>query len=173
MRKIYLAIVLILSGLSFSSCLEDKEPGIDPCNDYEWARVNRDGNEICFEYADIILHRPNTTNSYVQAQFNKPGDKSAPSISAFFSIPASGLELSTVYPATGGDFFGSEDVIDGEIMFISYTTIDTQGHYCVSGTFSLTTKNPNSGATTQFTNGKFVSFQPGKNLEDFDACNPF
>ncbi|MBX2943913.1 MAG: hypothetical protein KF860_16380 [Cyclobacteriaceae bacterium] len=173
MTKLFLSIVLILSGLSFTSCLEDKEPEIDPCNDYQWARVDRDGKEMCFPMANILLYFPNSSNSYLQAQFNTPADKSSPSISVYFDIPASGLEVNTTYKATRGDFFGSEEVIDGEIMFISYTTKDAMGHYCESGTFSLTTKNPNSGAITQFTNGKFVSFQPGKNLEDYDACNPF
>jgi hypothetical protein len=173
MTKLFLSIVLITSAMCLTSCLEDKEPEIDPCNDYEWARVNRDGSEICFPNADVLLFEANTTNAYVHAQFYTPAVKSAPSISAFFPIPASGLELNTVYTANDGDFFGSEDLIEGEILFLSFTTKDTRGHQCITGTFSLTTKNPNSGVITQFTNGKFVSFLPGNDLQEYDECNPF
>lgn len=173
MKKIFLLIALIVSTQFLTSCLEDKEPEIDPCNDMDWATVNRDGNPICFENADVLLYQANTTKAYVHAQFYKAIDKSAPSLSGFFSIPASGLELNTTYPATGGDFFGAEEVVSGEIMFLSFTTKDAQGTSCISGTFSLTTKNPNSGATTTFTNGKFVDFLPGKNSGGVEACNPF
>jgi hypothetical protein len=61
-------LMVILAGcllLSLSSCLEDEEPKIDPCNDYEWAKVDQDGNEICFENASVSIFAPNTTHSYL------------------------------------------------------------------------------------------------------------
>jgi hypothetical protein len=164
-------LMVILAGcllLSLSSCLEDEVPKIDPCNDYEWAKVDLDGNEICFENASVFIFEPNTTHSYLHAQFYKAGDRSVPSISAFFKVPVSGLELETTYPAYDGDFFGAEDIVDGEVQLFSYKTND-DGGLCITGTFSLTTKNPTSEAITTFTNGKFVVSQ-GQN---FSSCNPF
>ena len=169
--KTYLLLFTILGCLSLSSCHEDEEPEADPCADSSWARVDKQGVSTCYGTAGLTYSRPNTSNATINARFYQGvviGE--AEFIEANFAIPASGVELNMAYPLIDGTYYDSEELVSGEITFISFEYSPTgDDSQCVTGTFSLTSRNANSGNTTTFTDGKFIVTGP----TNTPTCNPF
>lgn len=164
--KPILALYFLLALLCISSCQKEDDPVIDLCADGEWGQVERDGEEICFPDATAFYYEANTPKANFVLQLGTFGTPGAISLSAKFDVPVSGLELNKVYTLSSGDFYGTEDLVSGEMTILSYEPIK-DGNYCASGIFNMITENPNSGGQTVLTNGKFLS-QRG-----FENCNPF
>ncbi len=166
MPKVLMLLSLFLGILILSSCEEEAPSGFDPCADGDWGRVERNGEEICFPSSTAFYSGANTTQASFGLQLGTFGEVGAISLSAGFKVPVSGLELNKVYTLSSGDFYGIEELVSGEMTILTYEPVK-DGNYCSSGTFSMITKNPNSGSETTLTNGKFLA-QRGT-----PDCNPF
>lgn len=177
MLKVY-QLFLWIALASFFACTTKEDPAVDPCDDNDWARVMRNGTEICFEQMAISYWQANTSNAYITAEiYNDRIDAgaTAPYILADFSIPASGIELHKPYPLKEGTFYDVEELTSGEITFYTFENQNSNSSesMCISGVFSLTSKNPNSGATTTFSNGKFLQFAVRTGGSTRNECSPF
>jgi hypothetical protein len=152
--------------MNFISCLEKAEPEIDPCSeDGDWGKLELNEEEICFPSATAFFNNPNTSYSSFGISLGNFGEQGALSMSAGFSVPASGFELNKAYVITNGEFNG-EILVSGEMTVLKYEN-NNDGSRCVSGTFHMITEDPDTGNKTNLTNGKFVYYYAHSD------CNPF
>ncbi|MEQ9306392.1 MAG: hypothetical protein RJQ14_20945 [Marinoscillum sp.] len=157
MYRITVALTLLVGIGGLCGCQEEEPDEVGACVDSRWVTVDRDGQEVCFGDLTAVYNNPNSSN----ASFSLDGREgpNGATFSVYFTIPASGLELNTVYAVASGDYFSSEDIISGELMLLTYTAGVSNGagtsRAKVTGTFSFVSQNPNSQRQTAFTNGAF------------------
>lgn len=172
MNKILLFSFLL--ALFITSCEEKAEP-LGPCEDNQWAKVNRNGEEHCLGLVEVSYFNANTSSAMVILSARDEAAVSlTPEIYVEFSIPVEGVVLNTSYPIIKGKILDTDEITEGSLTFLVFDPPAFQKSGCVAGTFSL--KAQTGGVTTfEYTDGKFV-FAKGQGTESYYApasCNPF
>lgn len=150
--------MLLTAQLLWCACAEEKSEPVGSCDDGRWAKVERNGEPICFAEITAAYNNPNASNSTINID-GGDGPNGA-TFSLYFKIPPSGLELNTTYQeVVQGDYFGIEEAISAQLVVHTYEAGVFQGASTtaakITGTFSFTTENPNSKQQTIFTEGSF------------------
>ncbi len=166
--------MLVCIGLF--SCEKEPEPQ-DPCGDNDWARVEKNGKEVCLGQVAVDYFHPNTSSAVVimTAGNEVVGDKE---LNLEFSIPVEGVELNTAYPVKTGKIHGADPVTEGSITFLVFDPPSLGKAGCFAGRFQLRSASDPAAPTFVYTNGRFVFskgtvYQSHQGNADTNGCNPF
>ena len=169
-----LLFIPFLFPFLISSCEEKAEP-LGTCEDNQWTRFNRNGEERCLGAVEVNYFHANTNSAKVILSARDEDAVSlTPEIYVEFSIPVEGAILNTPYPVIAGKILDADEITEGSLTLLVFDPPSSQKSGCVAGTFTL--KAEAGGVTTfEYTDGKFV-FSKGQGADNYYApasCNPF
>ena len=173
--KIIVYLLVSTLMLTFISC-EQEDASAEPpgnCNDYEWARVTKNGDDICLANVVVNYSYPNTVNATIGfvAGNEDTGDRE---LFANFAVPIEGIALNTPYPLREGSIYGADPITEGSITLLIFDEPSQGKTGCIAGTFELKAAGPDSPVPFEYTNGKFTYYKSTvAQVPSHSPCNPF
>ena len=158
--------------LTCISCEKESEPS-GPCDDNDWARVTKNGEEACLGYVEVNYFNANTSSAKIvfTAGNEMVGDKE---LMVDFAIPIEGVALNTPYPVEEGRIYGADPITEGSITLLVFDPPSQGKAGCIAGTFELTASGPDSPVPFEYTNGKFTYYKSAAtDVIVGTPCNPF